>query len=379
LLGCRNGVIDLSPEGQGKLRPGCPEDMISMSTHIDFKPLYQCDPAIVAEINGFYRKQYMIDDVLEMNWQLRSSLLHGSARNEMLFNMHGPGGNGKSKDIKLTVSTLGDYAKNCNSTILTGEKPKPGSHNADAMQLRGLRAAFFEELQNQRIGDMTSEPALNDSTVKEYTGNGAGIACRGAYGKEMINFNIHATMILSTNGWPKFKTEDEGMDRRMVCIVHPTRYKKLHEFRHTNMFHMRRDEHLDDKIMYQWPPTYLAMLVDNYMKTCHKPLTLPADVLLYTRYHREMFDEACAFRRTCLIDMPESKQQVTARQIYQAYCRWVKTEKRGNKERTIQQFIRNLTRLYTPIQDNYEEILFKGMITQVRELKFRGIVLVTDE
>jgi len=119
LLGAENGVIDLRT---GKLRPGKPEDRITMSVGFNFDPEAKC-PRWERFLDEVFDEAVLIDWL----WRVLGYTISGDTTEHILMMGYGEGANGKSRFCNAILNALGDYAYS--SPFSTFSLPEPSSTN----------------------------------------------------------------------------------------------------------------------------------------------------------------------------------------------------------------------------------------------------------
>ena len=199
LLACANGIVDLR---SGNLRPGCPEDRITMSTGVVYDP--------VAKAPRFER---FLEEVFEGDHELISFVnradgysITGDTSEQVIFVCHGVGANGKSTKFAALRAGLGDYAHN--APFSTFEKRRQGEIPTDLADLDRRRLVTASE-----TGESTR---LNESRIKALSG-GDPITARHPYGR-FFTFDPTAKLWLSVNHRRVVGDDSHGFWRRMRLI-----------------------------------------------------------------------------------------------------------------------------------------------------------------
>lgn len=162
LLCFNNGVFDIEAN---KLRPGIPEDYISLSTNIDYIEIDNNNKEhlrIVNEINNFMESVFPDPNLRKYMWEHAASSCIGRNTNQTFQIYKGNGCNGKSKFVDLLTTALGDYAGKLNISLLTQSRTKAGAAQPDFIHLKGKRYVSMDEPSK---GDK-----LNDGLIKQITG-----------------------------------------------------------------------------------------------------------------------------------------------------------------------------------------------------------------
>lgn len=101
LLGVNNGVIDLKT---GELRPGRPDDRITMSTGVDFDPQAKCP-----RWEQFLTEVFDGPELGDWLWRAIGYSISGDTTEQCVFIGHGQGSNGKGVFVRAISGALADY------------------------------------------------------------------------------------------------------------------------------------------------------------------------------------------------------------------------------------------------------------------------------
>ena len=142
LLCFNNGVFDFE---QNIFREGRPEDYISMSTNIDYKPYDKISKKIKGELELFMEQLFPKKELRDYMYQHLASTCIGNNINNT-FNIYtGCGRNGKSILVDLMGKCLGDYKGTVPITLITRGRSNIGSATPEIARLKGLRYAVMQE------------------------------------------------------------------------------------------------------------------------------------------------------------------------------------------------------------------------------------------
>ena len=244
LIGFDNGVYDLKAES---FRKGRPEDLISKSTKIEYKP-YNPQDEDVRDIMDFLKGIFVIKSVREYVLKRASSFLSGSTRDETFDIFSGAGGNGKSKLMELLEECLGEYCVKLPITLLTNKR---GASNAATPELARTKGARLASLQ-----EPDTNTKLNVGLMKELTG-GDKIQARALF-QEPFEFKPQFKIVLCCNDKPELPPHDEGTWRRVRNTEFISKF--VHEPEEDKILHLKRNEDLSEKFE-NWAETFLAILI----------------------------------------------------------------------------------------------------------------------
>jgi P4 family phage/plasmid primase-like protien len=220
LVGMDNGVYDLN---NGIFRDGRPEDMISISTHLDYPDVNIDDIDIENETSSipevqaifeFIAQVLPIREVRHYMYLSLASYLQGFNSSEKFHVWTGVGGNGKSKLLEMFELAMGDYCFKLPIALLTQKRMQAGQATPELALGRNRRLGSFQE------PDEGSR--LNVGLMKELTGNDK-LYVRGLYAEGTI-MKPQFSLILLCNHKPKVPADDEGTWRRLVIIEFISRF-----------------------------------------------------------------------------------------------------------------------------------------------------------
>lgn len=305
LLGCRNGVIDLST---GVFRKGKPEDRITMSTGIDFDPLATC-PRFTQFLDEIFLGDKELIHFLHKSFGYSTQ---GSVSEEFFFIGHGDGRNGKSKLFGAIQDALGEYAQTIPSDSLKSYKAQSGAaHQSDITRMEKRRFAVSSEA--------VEFGKLNTERIKQLTGNDK-VSARAAYEKDATEFEATIKLWIFTNKKPIVQDTSKGFWEK-VGLIPFNRYFTRDE----------RDLHLKDKLAAE-APGILNWLIEGCLLWQNETLApIPAKVSEATREYEIDQDQVGEFLSQRIIDSPEGK--MTNPELYSLYKSWCIEQ--GMSEREI--------------------------------------------
>lgn len=289
LLGVLNGVLDLR---DGTVRPGRPDDRITMCIQAPFDPQASCDLWITKVQEIFDNRADLIDYV----HRALGYSLTGITTEQCLFLNWGSGANGKGTLINTFGWLLGDYADDLPFSAL--ELHQRASIPNDVAKLVGRRFVTSSE-SNDGV-------QLNEARIKALTGCDP-ITARFMRA-EFFTFQPVAKFWLATNHKPAVRDDSYGFWRRMRLIPFTQQFEGVKD-----------DKDLKEKLKAE-AAGILRWAVDGCLKWQQHGLQAPATVVLATReYEQECDPLAAFFESRCLLD---AKCEVRASTLYKAYERW---------------------------------------------------------
>jgi putative DNA primase/helicase len=296
LLGCENGIIDLRT---GALRPGKPEDRITMSTGLDYDPNAKCPrwEKFLREI--FANKEGKPDEhLIDWLWRVLGYTITGDMTEQIMMMGYGEGGNGKSKFFEAIEHALGDYAHN--TPFSTFRLPQTPSTN-DLADLRSRRFVVSSETNRGT--------KLNMERIKAISG-GDKMSARHLY-CENAKFNPQAKIWLFVNAKPEIDDDSVAAWRRVRLIPFTQTFIKE-----------RDDKQLKAKLEAEGQGI-LAWLVRGCLEWQKRRLgDAPDSVRAATVCYMRETDTVLSFIDNCSVR--EEGRKIRASVFYSAYKSWMK-------------------------------------------------------
>jgi putative DNA primase/helicase len=198
LLGVPNGIVDLRT---GELRPGRPEDRITMQAGAAYDPQAECPrwDQFLSEV--FVRHPHLPSYVQ----RLAGCTLTAEALDDLLIFLKGLGENGKSTLLDHLRLALGEYAVLVGAGVFKSSKYE--RHTTEVADFELSRLVACEELGDDR---------LNANRLKALSG-GTGTRARRVF-ENTREFRQTWQLWLTTNGDPRTDSNDWGFWRRVKVI-----------------------------------------------------------------------------------------------------------------------------------------------------------------
>ena len=198
LLNCDGEVHQLDSERFA--RPAIPGDYFTKSTVV--KPAGDC-PLWIEFLETVTCNDADLMDYLQ---RVCGYCLTGSTREQCLFFLYGPGGNGKTTFVSTISGIMGDYART--AAIDTFSASNSDRHPTELANLQGARLVTASETAEGRHWDETR--------IKTLTG-GDTVSARFMR-QDFFTYRPVLKLMVSGNNKPELKGVDEAWRRRMQII-----------------------------------------------------------------------------------------------------------------------------------------------------------------
>ena len=296
LLGTPTGVVDLHT---GELRPGRPDDAITMQTAVGFDREATC-PRWLQAIDEWFPDPALAD---YMARALGYSLT-GSMGEQAWFACYSGGANGKSTLLRAVAHVLGDYAYDMPFSVV--ELNQRSAIPNDLAALAGRRFIMASE-----TNDGTR---LNEARLKSWTGGDACTA-RFLHG-EFFTFTPTGKIWLAFNHKPIVRDDSYGFWRRV----------RLVPFLRT----FAPDPTLGDVLRHE-TPGILAWLIRGCLEWQVRGLEAPEIITDATADYQQGSDVFGRFlTEACEVD---EFAEVSATDLYRHYEEWAERQGYGPRER----------------------------------------------
>lgn len=326
LLGCENGVVDLHT---GTLRPGQPEDRVTMTTGLNYDPEATCP-----------RWELFVGEVFDFNEELIDWLrrvlgysISGDGTEHIFLMGYGEGANGKTRFLNAICSALGDYAHI--SPFSTFTLPAQSSTN----DLRALDKKRFVTASETNEGTK-----LNTERVNALSGEDP-LSARYLY-REFETFTPHCKLWLFVNHMPDIKDDTIATWRRIRLIPFTQTFIKE-----------KADSKLGEKLRAE-KQGILTWLVQGCLEWQRRGLKeVPQCIRTATGEYRKETDTFLNFlNERCL---KEEGASTSSDMLYRAYRSWVLEE--GNKPISRAMFGRKMGERFNRRQDKFGRSTYEGV------------------
>lgn len=257
LLCFNNGVIDFKEK---VFRRGYPEDNISKTTNIDYRPVDRVrDKVVIEEISDFMHKLFPVKELHDYMWEHLASTLIGTSSNQT-FNMYiGVGQNGKSVLMSLMEMVLGEYKGDVPLPLITDKRTKIGGLAPEIVALKGIRYAVINEPSK---GDR-----INEGIMKQLTSGIDPIQARAPYMPQAITFIPQFKLVVCSNEFMEVKSQDHGTWRRIRVVDFMSMFVENPTIGDKNKpYQYLLDKNIKEKFAY-WKEVFAALLVEKAFET----------------------------------------------------------------------------------------------------------------
>lgn len=224
LIGCNNGIIDLTVPGTVTFRRGLPTDHVSMTTGYDYydpKIHSQADrermDQIRSEVADLFKSLFVDPLVHDYFMDINAYALVGENWIEHFIVHTGRGSNGKSLIASFLHKIYGEYATTIKNNLVIASGTGTGSangHDSEAMKTDKKRYVYAKEI--------PADVKMQVAVIKEMTG-GEVISARAIYGAAG-DIEPCYTLNLFCNNVPIMDAVDGGIIRRLRVIDYPVQF-----------------------------------------------------------------------------------------------------------------------------------------------------------
>ncbi len=327
LLCFTNGVYDLDAD---LFRDGSPHDFVTLCVGYDFPT--QPDPDKRKTIERFFADMQPDEEEREYLLLFLSSLIHGMTKEETFHIFTGGAANGKSLLRDLIMRALGEYFENIPANLLTRERPASSSPQPEIVKLKGKRAVFGSEPEQQQ--------KINTGFVKWITGNDP-LKARLLNSNELVEFLPHFKLVLLCNDIPLMDSNDFGTWRRSRIKVFPVTF--MDKPRRGNKYEKPLDEGLKQTIP-ECKGEFMLYLMEYFRKyRSMKRLRPTTQVMQMVERHKKRSNNLMQFIDEYTEDAPG--HGILLSDLYPKYRQWMLSELPGEPPMIKSKIIEELQKL----------------------------------
>ena len=316
LMGFTNGVLDLK---DGVFRDGRPDDYLSMSTGYDFRPVDDNSPE-TAEVNDYLVKVFPDLEVREYFLDQACLLLRGgNIQKKVMIFSDSRGDNSKSICIELIQNTLGQYAIELPTTVLTQKAAQSSQATPEIMRTKGCRFAVCQE-----PGPTDS---INMGMLKLLSGNDK-LSGRELY-RSQTEFRPQMKLAIICNKLPRVSTDDAATWNRLRVVPFESRFINPAECALTFGEQLKRKEFPKDPVFSIKLPgmkyAFMSKLYRRFLEAEKKgfPVWEPEKVICETKKYRSANDIYANFLSDQLISDAEGNG-IMLNDLYDCFKNWYK-------------------------------------------------------
>ena len=321
LTGWRNCVIECCGK-KAYVRPGKPEDCITMSTGTMYRERLHWKHPLVEELMKWFGQVFVDRELMEYVLRDFSSFLIGKNAEKIFRVYSGDGDNSKSMICKILQKVFGMYCIDFPVDMLTVTKGSRGSGpNPELAQTDGTHIGI--------ISEPDADNPLECGKIKRYTGGDRFFArnCNQDGGSMEAMFK----MILQCNRIPDVRGADKAFTNRLRVTPFLSTWTmdapdSEEERYRTKTFQM--DPFFDNRLN-ELSIALAWVLVQKYPEYKTKGLKIPKIVKEYTESHLQENDPYLNFVKERIKQsyLPESKDvdvnaSVTATELYPVFKNW---------------------------------------------------------
>jgi phage/plasmid-associated DNA primase len=317
LTGYLNGIYDWKLR---RLRQGCPDDMISFTTGINYVPINEAreDPNY-EKVMDFLKSIMPDKKMFKYLLGIMSLCLTGDVSREEFYIVTGSGSNGKSKLFNLASLTLGDYYKPLDVRALTQKRANSSTASPEFYDKLGVRLAEIDEPE--------ANAQLMSGISKLIAGGTDKIPTRGLYEGAIVYMEVLFKPFLLCNKMPDLSNVDGGMERRIRVISFPMKFVR----KPTPGTNERPINEKLSEEMKEWPEVFASILTEIYHMVEDKGLATPPQVLQDSKDYIAKNDRIMEYMLDVYEVDDDSDSKIPVKEIARQMRAWYKEVYDDNK------------------------------------------------
>jgi P4 family phage/plasmid primase-like protien len=206
LMGMLNGIIEAC-DMEAILRPGKPEDYVSKTTGVMWRPDLHWKHPLVEALMSWLRKVFPSRELVDYFGKLAGSCIRGRNSEKIFPVMTGKGDNSKSMIKKIFEAAFGSYCITFPTELFTAKRQN-GGPSPELARSKACRVGFLQE--------PDSDDAMKGGKIKEMTG-GDKIFARSC-NQDGDEIDMMLKIFLMCNHVPIIPNSDKAIKNRVRIL-----------------------------------------------------------------------------------------------------------------------------------------------------------------